>query len=143
MATATQSKTAEPIVDTEAVQHQFIEGVKQANQSAIDALSSWAESVAKYAPNAAFFPAPKDLQAAADAWFKMMTIAPWYIRWISWFGYWKPTRWLASKVYYVIANNAPSEVWHYPDSDKWGFDLPNGQSVYFRKSEVDYYDREE
>jgi uncharacterized cupin superfamily protein len=46
-------------------------------------------------------------------------------------------------VYYVIANNAPSDVWHYPDSDKWGFDLPNGQSVYFRKSEVDYYDREE
>ena len=70
MATATQSKTTEPTVDTEAVQHQFIEGVKQANQSTIDAISSWAENVAKYTPNAAFLPSAKDLQAAADAWFK-------------------------------------------------------------------------
>jgi uncharacterized cupin superfamily protein len=46
-------------------------------------------------------------------------------------------------LFYVIANNTPSDVWHYPDSDKWGFALPNGDSVYFRKSDVDYYDREE
>jgi uncharacterized cupin superfamily protein len=46
-------------------------------------------------------------------------------------------------LYYVIANNAASDIWHYPDSDKWGFALPNGDDVYFRTSEVDYYDREE
>jgi len=46
-------------------------------------------------------------------------------------------------LFYVIASNAPSDVWHYPDSDKWGFALPNGDDVYFRKSDVDYYDREE
>lgn len=46
-------------------------------------------------------------------------------------------------LYYVIANNAPSEVWHYPDSDKWGFALPNGDDVYFRRSAVDYFDGEE
>jgi hypothetical protein len=66
----TDAKTAEPIVDAEAVQHQFIEGVKQAQQTTVDAISTWAETVAKYSPNAAFFPAPKDLQAATDAWFK-------------------------------------------------------------------------
>ena len=70
MATATETKTTEPIVDTEAVQHQFIEGVKQANQSTLDAVSAWAESVAKYAPNASFLPSAKDLQAATEAWFK-------------------------------------------------------------------------
>ena len=45
--------------------------------------------------------------------------------------------------YYVIANNVPSEVWHYPDSDKWGFVLPSGDDVYFRKSDVNYWDAEE
>jgi mannose-6-phosphate isomerase-like protein (cupin superfamily) len=43
-------------------------------------------------------------------------------------------------LYYVIANNAPFDVWHYPDSDKWG-----GTSfrTYFRMAKTDYYDREE
>jgi hypothetical protein len=70
VATTTQSKTAEPTVDVDAVQQQFIEGVKQANQSTVEAISTWAENVAKFSPNAAFFPAAKDLQSAADAWFK-------------------------------------------------------------------------
>jgi len=46
-------------------------------------------------------------------------------------------------LYYVIANNAPGDVWHYPDSDKWGFALPDGEDHYFRASPVDYFDREE
>jgi uncharacterized cupin superfamily protein len=46
-------------------------------------------------------------------------------------------------LYYVIANNAASDVWHYPDSDKWGFSLPDGDDLYFRTSEVGYYDGEE
>jgi uncharacterized cupin superfamily protein len=46
-------------------------------------------------------------------------------------------------LYYVLANNAPSDLWHYPDSDKWGFALPNGDDLYFRTSPVGYFDREE
>ena len=46
-------------------------------------------------------------------------------------------------LYYVIANNAASDVWHYPDSDKWGFALSNGDDSYFRKSEAGYYAGEE
>jgi uncharacterized cupin superfamily protein len=49
----------------------------------------------------------------------------------------------ADLVYYVIADNAAYDIWHYPNSDKWGIALPNGEDVYFRKSDVDYYDREE
>jgi uncharacterized cupin superfamily protein len=45
--------------------------------------------------------------------------------------------------YYVIANNSVSDVWHYPDSNKWGFALPDGEDAYFRTKEVGYYDREE
>jgi uncharacterized cupin superfamily protein len=45
--------------------------------------------------------------------------------------------------YYVIANNAPADVWHYPDSDKWGFARPDGDDLYFRAAEVDYFDGEE
>jgi uncharacterized cupin superfamily protein len=46
-------------------------------------------------------------------------------------------------LYYVIASNAASDVWHYPDSDKWGFTLPNGDDLYFRASPVEYFDGEE
>jgi uncharacterized cupin superfamily protein len=46
-------------------------------------------------------------------------------------------------LYYVIANNAPADVWHYPDSGKWGFALPDGDDRYFRPTEVDYFDGEE
>jgi uncharacterized cupin superfamily protein len=42
--------------------------------------------------------------------------------------------------YYVIANNSPTDVWHYPDSKKWG-----SPSIgrFFRLQEVSYYDGEE
>lgn len=50
----------------------------------------------------------------------------------------------ADLLYYVIANTAPSDVWYYPDSDKWGFTLANGDDFYFRTpTEVSYYDGEE
>ena len=49
----------------------------------------------------------------------------------------------ADLVYYVIANNAPADVWRYPDSDKWGVALPNGKDLYFRAAEVGYFDGEE
>ena len=43
-------------------------------------------------------------------------------------------------VYYVIANNAPTDVWHYPDSNKWG---SPAMGKFFRLQETSYYDGEE
>ena len=43
-------------------------------------------------------------------------------------------------VYYVIADHAPADVIHYPDSGKW-FAKPQRKS--FRMLEADYYDGEE
>lgn len=44
-------------------------------------------------------------------------------------------------LYYVIANNAPVDIWHYPDSRKWGMSIRN--SGYFRMAGTTYYDGEE
>jgi len=44
-------------------------------------------------------------------------------------------------LYYIIANNAPVDVWHYPDSNKWGWPIFNG--AIFRQSAIEYYDGEE
>jgi uncharacterized cupin superfamily protein len=44
-------------------------------------------------------------------------------------------------LYYVIANNAPTDIWHYPDSNKWGW--PSAGGAIFRKSDADYFDGEE
>jgi len=46
------------------------------------------------------------------------------------------------KKVYVIANNAPVAIWHYPDSKKWGWSVGRSD-CYFRKSSVEYYDGEE
>jgi mannose-6-phosphate isomerase-like protein (cupin superfamily) len=42
-------------------------------------------------------------------------------------------------VYYVIANNAPTDFWHYPDSGKWG--IPG--VGYFRPTKLPYFEGEE
>ena len=42
--------------------------------------------------------------------------------------------------YYVIANNSPTDVWHYPDSNKWG---SRAIGKFFRLHEVSYFDGEE
>ncbi|HZH99338.1 MAG TPA: DUF393 domain-containing protein [Fimbriimonadaceae bacterium] len=39
----------------------------------------------------------------ADAWLKAMTVAPWYLRWVSWFRLTKPTKRLATVFYDLIA----------------------------------------
>ena len=39
-------------------------------------------------------------------------------------------------LYYLVADNPMTEVWHYPDSNKWGF-KPGG--AIFRRQEVDYH----
>ncbi len=45
-------------------------------------------------------------------------------------------------LYYVVSNNATGDVCHYPDSDKWGWSFSKDWEV-FRKTGVDYFDREE
>ena len=44
-------------------------------------------------------------------------------------------------LYYVIANNAPADFYHFPDSNKWGFSLEDVGT--FRIREVNYFDGEE
>ncbi|TML11482.1 MAG: hypothetical protein E6G39_13785 [Actinobacteria bacterium] len=68
MATS-QAKKSAPLTP-ESVQTQFIDGVKQANKAAIEALNTWVESVAKATPKPQLFPAAKDMQEAATSWFK-------------------------------------------------------------------------
>lgn len=43
-------------------------------------------------------------------------------------------------VFYLIADNPPVDIWHYPDSNKWGFPTPR---KLFRMTEVEYFDGEE
>lgn len=38
-------------------------------------------------------------------------------------------------IYYLLADNPPTEVWHYPDSNKWGFKPGGG---IFLRQDVDY-----
>jgi mannose-6-phosphate isomerase-like protein (cupin superfamily) len=40
----------------------------------------------------------------------------------------------------LLADNPPSEYWHYPDSGKWGFRAPRN---FFRPADADYWDGEE
>ncbi len=40
---------------------------------------------------------------AADAWMKVMTIAPWFLRWIAVFAKTKPTMAVASWMYGIVA----------------------------------------
>lgn len=43
-------------------------------------------------------------------------------------------------LYYVVANNSVADVYHYPDSNKWGLSF---YDKVFRINEVNYFDREE
>lgn len=42
--------------------------------------------------------------SGADAWMKLMTIAPLYLRWLSWVRLTPPTRWLAARLYGIVAH---------------------------------------
>lgn len=44
-------------------------------------------------------------------------------------------------LYYIIANNAPADFYHYPDSNKWGLSLEDVGT--FRIREVNYFAGEE
>lgn len=43
-------------------------------------------------------------------------------------------------IFYIVADNPPVDIFHYPDAGKWGL-RPHGK--YFRMAEADYYDGEE
>lgn len=43
-------------------------------------------------------------------------------------------------LFYVVADNPPVDIFHYPDSGKWGV-RPHGK--FFRLTETDYFDGEE
>lgn len=43
-------------------------------------------------------------------------------------------------LYYLVADNPPLDVWHYPDSNKWGHSAPR---KFFRATDTDYWDGEE
>lgn len=43
-------------------------------------------------------------------------------------------------IYLLVADNPPVDVWHYPDSNKWGFRSPR---KFFRATDADYWDGEE
>lgn len=47
---------------------------------------------------------PQKTYYAGDAWLKVMELAPWHLRWISWLNNFGPTRWLAKLFYGFIAN---------------------------------------
>ncbi|HMO65747.1 MAG TPA: cupin domain-containing protein [Verrucomicrobiota bacterium] len=46
----------------------------------------------------------------------------------------------ADLLYYVVANHAPTDACHYPDSGKWGV---RAIGKYFRVTPLDYYEGEE
>jgi uncharacterized cupin superfamily protein len=43
-------------------------------------------------------------------------------------------------LYFLVADNPPLDVWHYPDSNKWGINSPR---KIFRATDADYWDGEE
>ena len=43
-------------------------------------------------------------------------------------------------IYYVVANNSHADIWHYPDSNKWGFSTGK---QFFKMREVNYFAGEE
>jgi predicted DCC family thiol-disulfide oxidoreductase YuxK len=68
----------------------------------VDVLAS-DEAIAKGYGEAMVLEADGQVLTAADAWMKLMTVAPWYLRWISWFGKTRPTMALAKLVYGLVA----------------------------------------
>jgi predicted DCC family thiol-disulfide oxidoreductase YuxK len=61
------------------------------------------EAIAKGYGDAMVLEADGKVYAAADAWMKMMTIAPWYLRWVALFGKTKPTMAITRWFYGIVA----------------------------------------
>ncbi|CAN5579536.1 hypothetical protein BH11ARM1_BH11ARM1_10880 [soil metagenome] len=61
------------------------------------------EAIAKGYGDAMVLEAEGKVLTAADAWMQMMTIAPWYIRWMSWMRLTAPTMAVARFFYSIVA----------------------------------------
>jgi predicted DCC family thiol-disulfide oxidoreductase YuxK len=61
------------------------------------------EGIAKGYSEAMVLEADGRVLQAADAWMKVMTIAPWYLRWVALFGKTKPTMAIARVFYGIVA----------------------------------------
>ncbi|MFY9233290.1 MAG: DCC1-like thiol-disulfide oxidoreductase family protein [Fimbriimonadaceae bacterium] len=69
------------------------------------------EAVAKgYEPQTMVLEADSKVYTRADAWLRLMAIAPWYIRWLSWFRLSSLTRAIA-KVFYEFVARIRFAVW--------------------------------
>jgi predicted DCC family thiol-disulfide oxidoreductase YuxK len=42
---------------------------------------------------------------AAEAWLRAMSLAPWYLRWVSWLRFTPITKWVAATGYNFVARN--------------------------------------
>ena len=62
------------------------------------------EAISKgYGLNVMVLEADGQVLLGADAWLKIMTISPWYLRWLSWVASTKLTRSLAKRMYGTVA----------------------------------------
>jgi predicted DCC family thiol-disulfide oxidoreductase YuxK len=62
------------------------------------------EARSKGSGTAMVLEADGQVYSGADAWLRLMSIAPWYLRWIGWCRLTPPTRWLASALYRIVAH---------------------------------------
>jgi predicted DCC family thiol-disulfide oxidoreductase YuxK len=68
----------------------------------VDVLAS-DEAISKGYGDAMVLEADGKVYEAADAWLKIMTVGPWYLRPLSWTRFFPPTHWLAAVAYNVVA----------------------------------------
>ena len=62
------------------------------------------DAIAKgYALDAMVLEADGQVYVGADAWLKIMEVAPSYFRWVSWMRLTPPTRWLSRFFYGIVA----------------------------------------
>lgn len=62
------------------------------------------EAIGKgYDPTTMVLEADGKVYTRADAWLRIMAIAPWYARWLSWFRHTAPTRAIARFFYELVA----------------------------------------
>lgn len=69
----------------------------------VDILQSDAALAKGFSGDAMILEADGKVFEGADAWLKLMELAPWYLRWISWARVVPPARWMARLGYGVVA----------------------------------------
>ncbi len=61
------------------------------------------EGIAKGYSDVMILEADGRVYSAADAWMKLMTLSPWYLRWVALLAKTKPTMAIATAIYAVVA----------------------------------------